>query len=166
MTRGLNNFESNASHAYLLYRCRNHLFGTPLSQVREVIPFRIPRKIPNTKEHYLGMINFRGQAIGVVELCFWVPSLGNANFATDPQSMILTQSESGDSIAVVVDIIDGVSLMESSETELQRSDHSGVENQAGIRMAKFAQGVATLVDLGRLGESFDVCSESILERAG
>jgi chemotaxis signal transduction protein len=137
-----------------------------LSQVREVIPFRLPRKIPNTKKYYLGMINVRGNAIGVIELCFWVPSIGDANSAFNPQSMILTQSESGESIAVVVDMIDGVSLIEGKEIQVQWSDQSGLDHSTAIRTAKFTQGVATLVDLGPLGESIDVCSESILERAG
>ncbi|MEY4063946.1 MAG: hypothetical protein RIR26_154 [Pseudomonadota bacterium] len=153
-------------NAFLLYHDGGHLFGTPLSQVKEVIPFRQPRKLPNTPDGYLGVMSLRGEVIGVVALSYWFPSLKAEQQSVLMQSMIIAHGISGETLAVVVDTIDGVALAESNEVVPPVSISPALAHGAGHGAAKFAQGVATLIDLRQLCASMDASLQSKSALAG
>jgi purine-binding chemotaxis protein CheW len=53
---------------YLLFKVGREVYGTPLLGVREVVEPQEPKPIPNTAPFFSGVINLRGQVVGVVDL--------------------------------------------------------------------------------------------------
>lgn len=53
---------------YLLFKVGREVYGTPLLGVREVVEPQEPKPIPNTVDFFSGVINLRGQVVGVVDL--------------------------------------------------------------------------------------------------
>jgi purine-binding chemotaxis protein CheW len=53
---------------FLLFRIGGQLYGTPLLGLREVVEPQEPKPIPNTVSFFSGVINIRGQVVGVVDL--------------------------------------------------------------------------------------------------
>jgi purine-binding chemotaxis protein CheW len=54
--------------SYLLFKVGREVYGTPLLGVREVVEPQEPKPIPNTVDFFSGVINLRGQVVGVVDL--------------------------------------------------------------------------------------------------
>jgi purine-binding chemotaxis protein CheW len=53
---------------YLLFKVGGELYGTPLLGVREVVEPQEAKPLPNTAPFFSGVINLRGQVVGVVDL--------------------------------------------------------------------------------------------------
>ena len=53
---------------FLLFRVGGELYGTPLLGIREVVEPQEPKPIPNTVSFFSGVINLRGQVIGILDL--------------------------------------------------------------------------------------------------
>lgn len=53
---------------FLLFKVGGQLYGTPLLGIREVVEPQEPKPIPNTVSFFSGVINLRGQVVGVVDL--------------------------------------------------------------------------------------------------
>ena len=53
---------------FLLFRVGGQLYGTPLLGIREVVEPQEPKPIPNTVSFFCGVINLRGQVVGVIDL--------------------------------------------------------------------------------------------------
>ena len=52
---------------FLLFAVGQIMFGTPLLGVREIVKPQSYKHVPNTSDHFLGVINLRGQIVGVVD---------------------------------------------------------------------------------------------------
>ncbi|HYX39848.1 MAG TPA: chemotaxis protein CheW [Oligoflexus sp.] len=59
---------SNEPELALFFRLDSYVFGTPLGKVREVIPVGACTRLPNTVPCFLGMMNIRGEAVGILDL--------------------------------------------------------------------------------------------------
>ena len=63
-----NQDDTESGDRYLVFRLGDEAYATSLLGVREVLEFQTPKPIPNAIAALLGVINIRGQIIGVLDL--------------------------------------------------------------------------------------------------
>ena len=105
--------DTNLDHEnqYLIFSIHQELYAAPLMGVREVIePIHI-RPIPNTVDYFLGIINMRGEIIGVVDLRI---RFGAICTDSPMKAMVIFESPVGP-MAVVVDKIESVSTIDKTQ---------------------------------------------------
>ncbi|MFZ9518866.1 MAG: chemotaxis protein CheW [Silvanigrellaceae bacterium] len=151
-------FETGSRHMFLLFRVHGELYGTPLSGIREVVPYHKPRPVPNTKKHYLGIINLRGEIAGVVDMRLWFPDNSATAEKATPKALLVCESGLG-LMAVAADSIETICQLESKEIEYAKSIPSSFSAGGMIGLGRLKQGLATLLDVRALCSHVDVASE-------
>jgi purine-binding chemotaxis protein CheW len=130
---------------YLIFRLGHELYGTPLLGVREVVENQPAKSVPNTVPHFKGVINIRGQIVGVIDLRmrFDHPAAETPNTA-----LMVFETNSGP-MAALVDKVESVVKIE--EQYIVRRP-----NVRSMRSLEFLIGIAqddgrlvTLVDLNK-----------------
>jgi purine-binding chemotaxis protein CheW len=61
-------FENRSKHKYIIFLLGSELYGAPLLEVREVIENKITKPIPDAVPAFEGILNLRGEVIGVLDL--------------------------------------------------------------------------------------------------
>lgn len=145
-TDEINDIDSADESKYLIFRLGSDAYGTPLLGVREVLEAQVPKPIPNTAPYFKGLINVRGQIIGVVDLRvrFDYPSVESETLA-----YMIFETETGP-FAAVVDRVEAV----------VKIDDVGMQKKPNIRTqipVEFLLGASThegllvtLIDLNRI----------------
>lgn len=107
-------FEDMNESRYLVFRLGTEIYGTPLLGIRELLQPQKPKAIPNTVSHFKGLINVRGQVIGVVDLRarFDYPTIDSSTVV-----YLLFETETGP-LAAIVDKVEAV--IKVDETLLQK----------------------------------------------
>lgn len=134
---------------YLLFTLGEDLFTVPLLEVGEVIEPMTPQALPNTVEHFLGLINVRGQLYGVIDLCLKfkiVPSEAQKH-----RSYLLFKSEKGN-FALLVDVVRAVIRLDPKQIDQQPHVLS---QKATPYLAGVAKVNARLISILRLKELID-----------
>ena len=149
---------STQREKYLLYKCHGELFGTPLSGIREIVPFQIPLRVPNTHKDYLGIVNVRGDIAGVVDLRFWFNDERIISKEREPQALLVVYSQAG-LMAIAVDTVEGISELFDHEIETPTGMPETIAEDGMIGIGKFAQGLVTLLNLKALCVATDVVIE-------
>lgn len=155
-----NSFKKNMDQKekYALFRCNGELFATPVAIVREIVPFQSPLRVPNTHKHYLGVVNVRGDVAGVVDLRFWFNDERISTKESQPQAMLMIESQAG-LMGVAVDSIEGLSELAENEIETPTGMPGTMADGGMIGIGKFTHGLATLLNLRVLCVATDVVSE-------
>jgi purine-binding chemotaxis protein CheW len=130
---------------YLIFRLGSEIYGTPLLGVREVLEPQPAKPIPNTAEHFLGLINIRGQIIGVVDLRirFEYPVLESPSVA-----FLVFETESGP-IAAVVDKVEAVVRIDEAQLHKKPNIRSQVPVEFLIGATSHQNQLVTLIDLNK-----------------
>lgn len=71
---------------FVTFGLDDELFAAPVAQVREILDFRQPSKIPNGPPYLMGMIDVRGQGVPTIDLRI---RLGMNAIQTTPHTRIL-----------------------------------------------------------------------------
>lgn len=98
----------------LLYTLANEQFALPMSEVREVIRWRMPTPIPGTPSMVLGVIHHRGMVLPVLDLRVL---LGLAQSAPTRSTRLLVVEQSGIQAGLVADSVVDIVEVESSVIE-------------------------------------------------
>lgn len=151
--------------SFLLFRFQGELFGSPLRAVREVVPFQAPRTVPNTKRNFLGIINLRGEIVGVIDLRIWFPDEKPNARRSASRALVVVESFSG-VLGIAVDQIEGVCQLDMSEIESPTGIPGELVAGGMVGIGKFKQGLATLLDLNVLCGALDLATESKERLAG
>jgi len=138
--------DENINNKYLLFRLREELYGTPLLGVREVVEPQAPKPIPNTAKHFSGVINIRGEIVGVLDL----RTRFNHNAETGVNMALMVFSTDGGPMAGLVDRVE--SVISLSEKEIERNPNIGIEilREALIGVGKYNKHLITLIDLHKI----------------
>ena len=109
------NSEENSSqdiHKYLIYQLGEESFATPLIEVREVIEFRSAKPIPHTTSFFKGVINIRGEIVGVLDLRERL----NIESKATPMAQLIFETDNGP-LAAVVDRVHSVTVIQEKDLE-------------------------------------------------
>ncbi len=138
-------FETGDESRYLLFKIGSDSYATPLLGVREVLETQIPKPIPNTAPHFKGLINVRGQILGVVDLRvrFNYPEVESPT-----NTLMLFETESGP-IAAVVDRVEAVVRVDESELHKNPNIRSQIPIEYLLGATNYQGSLVTLIDLNK-----------------
>lgn len=131
---------------YLLFRLGLDLYGTPLLGVREVIQPLTPKAIPNTVPYFMGLINLRGQVMGVVDLRVRFEYF--SDWESYNQAYLVFDTEVGP-IAAIVDKVEAVVKIDDANMHKKPNIRSQVPVEYLIGAATYQERIVTLIDLNR-----------------
>lgn len=139
-----NLFEDRSKFKYMLFQLGGETYGTPILQVREVIENRAPKPVPNSNIAFEGVINLRGEVIGVIDL--------RKVLKVEPKqslSILIFDTANG-VMGAVVDRCTAVA--EIPEADIDQT--GGVSTREGadyfLGIGKREGGMVTLIDLSRV----------------
>lgn len=140
------NDEENGSSRYLVFRLGNETFGTPLLGVREVVEYQSPKPVPNSVDYCLGVVNIRGEIVGVLDL------RKKFGFKADilPASSMLVFSTEAGSISSVVDQVEAVADIPEEEIEKKPNILTRVPMDFLLGIGRFDSKLITLIDLNKI----------------
>jgi purine-binding chemotaxis protein CheW len=131
---------------YLVFRLQNELYATPLLGVREVVEPQMPKHVPNTADYFRGLINIRGQVIGLVDLR---EKLGYSTRETPAKALLVFDTEAG-SVAAIVDSVEAVTSMPEESIHKRANTRSRISQEYLIGIGEFGQQMVTIIDLHRV----------------
>lgn len=136
----------NDEARYLLFRIAGELYGTPLLGVREVVEPQEPKPIPNTVSFFSGVINLRGQVVGVMDLR---KRFGHEATHQAGMALMVFDTESGP-IAALVDAIESVTQIPRSNIEAKPAVRTNVPVDYLIGIGKHGGRLVSLIDLNHI----------------
>ncbi|HMN68729.1 MAG TPA: chemotaxis protein CheW [Bdellovibrionales bacterium] len=138
--------EENAStglEKYLIYQLGENHFATPLIEVREVIEYRTAKPIPHTAPFFKGVINIRGEIVGVIDLRERLAIAGTDN----PMALLVFETSSGP-LAAIVDIVHSVTIIPEASLERRAAIHGqGADRNYFVGVGKIDDRLLTVVSL-------------------
>src|SRR5262245_61525243 len=137
--------ESAGDDKYLVFQLGTNLFATPLIEVREVIEYHPPKAIPHTAPFFKGVINIRGEIVGVIDLRQRLEIQGSET----PMAQLIFESEAG-SLAAIVDKVLSVTVITEANLDRRVAAHSQQgDNQYFIGVGKAENKILTVVSLSK-----------------
>ena len=104
--------ENTVDNRYMEFRLGDQLFAVPLLSVREVIQKPDITAVPNSPADFEGMMNLRGQILGVFNIRKRLSSKAKAG-ATDTASLVIVIEEHNVSVGMIVDEVSRVLYAEA-----------------------------------------------------
>jgi len=89
----------------LSFRIKDELFAFDTDSVRNILELGTITRVPNTKEHFNGVINLHGNIIPVVDLRMM---MGMKNIEDTKDTVIVVLSDHGQTDSMIGLIVDGV----------------------------------------------------------
>lgn len=106
--------ESPFRSDHLIFRISNEFFALPASSLRQILEPPPIVVVPNTPASLLGVINLRGEILGVLDLRVHF-SLGVAGTADEERLLVLKQDRR--SVAVVADAVHSIESFDATQLE-------------------------------------------------
>jgi purine-binding chemotaxis protein CheW len=131
---------------YLLFSVGGEMYGTPLLGVREVVEYQQPKSIPNAVEHFMGVINLRGQIVGVIDLR---KRLGHQTEKSAHDALIIFDTVGGP-LAALVDKVESVTSIRSDHIEKKPNIRTNIPTQFLIGIAQVEGRLVNIIDLNEI----------------
>lgn len=129
---------------YLIFLLGGELYGTPLLSLREVIEYKEPKPVPNTAKGFEGVINLRGEIVGIMDLRVMLNIIPN-----EQRCLLVFESDKG-SMGAVVDRVIAVTEIPKTEIEKTTTLPDPSFNEYFIGIGKSSGRLITLIDLCRI----------------
>ncbi len=94
--------QSNTDNRFMEFRLGEQLYALPLLSVKEVIPKPEITLVPNMPTHFEGMINLRGQILGVFNVRKKL-NVKNKDSTEKPPEVVIVIEQQGVSVGMIVD---------------------------------------------------------------
>ncbi len=131
---------------YLLFNLNDELYATPLMGVREVVEVQKPKPVPHTVSSFLGVINIRGEIVGVIDLRlrfqYEVRHLAS-------EAMMVFETGNG-AIAAIVDSMEGVSRIPPDQIERKPSIEARMPLDFLLGVGRIRDRLVTIIDLNQI----------------
>lgn len=110
----------------LTWSVDNQLFGTDISQCREVVKNRRVTKVPHAADKIAGIVNLRGEVVTVLELR---KLLGYSAQKNETDYVIIRLKTGGQQVAIKADMVYDVIDIDRSRFEPPPSNMSEIETR-------------------------------------
>lgn len=131
---------------FLLFRIGGELYGTPLLGIREVVEPQEPKPIPNTVPFFSGVINLRGQVVGVLDL----RKRFGCEASPHPRMALMVFATEAGPLGALVDEIECVARIPSSAIDSQAVIRSHIDADYLIGIGNQDGRLISLLDLNKL----------------
>lgn len=136
--------EAPAKERYLIFRMGTASYGTPLLSVREVIENRPAQPVPNSAPAFQGVINLRGEVVGIVDLRKVMGIVPAESLA------ILIFEAEGATLGVIVDRCLAVSEIKTAEIDQKAGGEGSSQHPHFVGVGKINDQLVTLLDLSKV----------------
>lgn len=138
----------DSSDKYIVFQMGDELFATSLLEVREVIETQAPKPIPNMAPSFKGVINIRGEIIGVIDL------RERLGITEKSQSLcqLVFETSSGP-LAAIVDKVHSVIVTDISTLERRPNVAQGSDRAYFIGVGKVGERIVTFISLPKIVSS-------------
>ncbi|MGE4131920.1 MAG: chemotaxis protein CheW [Bdellovibrionales bacterium] len=138
--------ETENTEKHLVYQLGSELFATPLIEVREVVEYRQAKPIPHTAPFFKGVINIRGEIIGVLDL----RERMNVPNGAEPVAQLVFETDHGP-LAATVDRVLSVSIIPDEAIDRRTSVQAETsERPYFIGVGKADGQIMTVVSLRKI----------------
>lgn len=131
---------------FLLFRVGGQLYGTPLLGIREVVEPQEPKPIPNTVSFFSGVINLRGQVVGVIDLR---KRFGCEATQHPGMALMIFHTDSGP-LGALVDEIESVAKIPPTNIDSQASIRTHVPADYFLGIGTHGGRLISLLDLSKI----------------
>ena len=131
---------------FLLFKVGGDIYGTPLLGIREVVEPQEPRPIPNTVPFFTGVINLRGQVVGIIDLR---KRFGCEAVRLPRMALMVFSTESGP-LGALVDEIECVARIPESKIETKAVIRTHVPGEYFIGIGNQDGRLVSLIDLNKI----------------
>jgi purine-binding chemotaxis protein CheW len=139
----MDDLDNANAEKYLEFLLGDGAFATPLIEIREVIEFRAPKPIPHTAPYFKGVINVRGEIIGVVDLRQRLDIKGSDT----PVALLVFETEHGP-LAAMVDRVTSVTVIPESQIDHRSSGQAANADRNYFRgVGRSADRLITIITL-------------------
>lgn len=135
---------TGAEARYLLFKVGDEVYGTPLLGVREVVEPQPTKKMPNTVKYFKGLINIRGEIVGVIDL----RSRFSQPDDVEGKALIVFDTDAG-AVGALVDQVDSVLAIPENVIESNPNVGSVVPIDYVVGIAKLNEMLVSLIDLNK-----------------
>jgi purine-binding chemotaxis protein CheW len=136
---------------YLTFNLGSELFAVAVKQVREIIEFAPPTRVPSTPACILGVLNLRGTVVPIVDLAI---KFGGAPTPVTNRTctVIVEVTIDGDRIAmgIVAESVDQVAELAADDIEKPPSFGIPVRIDYLLGMARVAETFALILDIDKI----------------
>ena len=129
---------------------RNEEYGVGVEQVQEIRTLETITRLPNAPIHVRGVTNLRGKIISIIDI---KQKLGFAASDIDNNSRILIAEINSKQVGLLVDQVDQVMRISTSDIDLQSDSTGFTQYMKGI--AKIQERLIIILDLPKLLEDID-----------
>lgn len=138
----------DSSDKYIVFQMGDELFATSLLEIREVIETQTPKPIPNMAPYFKGVINIRGEIIGVIDL------RERLGITEKSQSLcqLVFETSSGP-LAAIVDKVHSVIVTDISTLERRPNVAQGSDRAYFIGVGKVGERIVTFISLPKIVSS-------------
>lgn len=136
----------DSTHKYLVYQLANDTFATPLIEIREVLEYRVAKPIPHTSRFFKGVINIRGEIVGVLDLRdrLNLPTVGA------PQAQLVFETDNGP-LAAIVDRVHSVAVILEKDVERKPTVYSNNDDREYFMgVGKLDDRLLTIISLRKI----------------
>ncbi len=137
--------ENQEESRYLLFKLGQEVYGTPLLGVREVVEPLDSKPVPNTVNYFLGVINIRGQIVGVLDLR---ARFGHKCERTPENALMVFDTDNGP-MAALVDRVEAVVRINDSKIEKEPNIKTSAPTEFLLGIAHHDDRLITLIDLNK-----------------
>ena len=133
--------ETGPTARYMIFQMGGETYGTPLLKIREVIENRSTQPVPNSAPSFKGVLNLRGNVVGVIDLRKLL------NIEPRESLAILIFESEGATLGAIVDRC--LSVSEIRETDIRRIDVGDPAEKEPyfLGIGKIQESLVTLIDL-------------------
>lgn len=129
---------------FLVFSLCGEEYAIPLLKVREVIALTEITPVPYTPPHFKGIINLRGQLISVVDLRL---KFKMAKSVVTSETAIIILDISGLSLGIIVDSVESVLALRTSEVSEPPHFESGIRQDYLSGVARRENKLILLLDI-------------------
>lgn len=138
--------DKDDAQKFLIFEIGQEVFATSLIEIREVIEYNQPKPIPQMPAFFKGVINIRGEIIGVLDLR---ERLGIKGSDVVPCQLVF-ETDAGP-LAAVVDRVQSVTVIEESQLDRRNLvGTAGPDRAYFLGVGKIDNRIVTLISLRKL----------------
>ncbi|MDR1540058.1 MAG: chemotaxis protein CheW [Clostridiales bacterium] len=142
-----NDVEDTTKDRYMTFNIESEKYGLEIAFVKEIIEMIPITRVPGSPEYVEGIINLRGDIIGVVDVR---KRFGKQPKAYDEQTCIIVVEYQEYVLGLIVDSVNEVMTIEEERVQAPPSAKLSQLNQYIRNIGQLGDGVVLLLDLERL----------------
>lgn len=132
---------------FVVFKLGNEEYGVNIMQVKEIVPYKEPVKVPNTPNFIEGIINLRSQIIPIVNLRKRFNITGES---VNEETRIIVMNIDSKQVGFIVDDASEVRTINEEDIENPPEIIAGIERKYITGIGKIGERILILLDLDKL----------------